>query len=146
MSTLKPAAAAADRSPRPIVGYFVRDLFFGVRVTEGLARLQLDARPLTPATAAELLAQASLAVVDLSAPIAQWQPLIAEAGAAAVPVLAFGSHMDQERWQLARAGGATRIVANSQLVAQFPELIGRLLKVPQSGEPRRPGPDESLVL
>ena len=138
LSTPKPAAAAdADRRPRPIIAYHVRDLFFGVRVTEGLARLQLDARPLTLVTSTELLAQASLAIVDLSAPVAQWQPLIAAAGVAGVPVLAFGSHMDQERWRLARATGATRLVANSQLVAQFPELVGQLVKVPRDRESPR---------
>jgi hypothetical protein len=127
--------AVTDHRARPVVVYFVRDLFFGVRITEGLARLAIDARPLTPATATEDLARASLAIVDLSAPVAQWQPLLHAAAAGDVPVLAFGSHLDQERWRLARAGGASRIVANSQLVAQFPELVRRLLKVPQGSEP-----------
>lgn len=122
------AAEASDvPDDQPVVYYFARDLFFGVRLAEGLARLHCTARPITGATAGDLGATAALAIVDLSAPDAQWQPVIEAAHNAGVPVLAFGSHMDQERWQLARALGATRIVANSQLIERFPELVGRLV-------------------
>jgi hypothetical protein len=131
----RPAADAGDApGDQPIVYYFARDLFFGVRLAEGLARLHYPGRPITAATASELGTSAALAIVDLSAPDAQWQPVVEAAHAAGVPVLAFGSHLDQERWQLARALGATRIVANSQLIERFPELVGRLVspKGPES--------------
>jgi hypothetical protein len=123
----QPAATGDNSGDQPVVYYFARDLFFGVRLAEGLARLHCTARPITGATASELGATAALAIVDLSAPDALWQPVIEAAHAAGVPVLAFGSHMDQERWQLARALGATRIVANSQLIERFPVLVGRFV-------------------
>jgi hypothetical protein len=124
----RPAAdAGGGPGDQPVVYYFARDLFFGVRLAEGLARLHCTARPIAGATASELGATAALAIVDLSAPDALWQPVIEAAHAAGVPVLAFGSHMDQDRWQLARALGATRIVANSQLIERFAELVGRFI-------------------
>lgn len=132
----RPAADAGDApDDQPVVYYFARDLFFGVRLIEGLTRLHCAARPITGATAGDLGATAALAIVDLSAPDAQWQPVVEAAHAAGVPVLAFGSHMDQERWQLARALGATRIVANSQLIERFPELVGRLVSPKGAGPP-----------
>ncbi|MGI8916220.1 MAG: hypothetical protein ACR2JY_21005 [Chloroflexota bacterium] len=125
-----------DRPPavvsavQPVVYYFARDLFFGVRLAEGLARLALDGRPITVATAATLTKGAVLSIIDLSAPTPQWQPLLEAAHAATVPVLAFGSHMDQERWQLARRLGADRIVANSQLMEHFTALVERMIGLP----------------
>jgi hypothetical protein len=121
-------AAGGNSGDQPVVYYFARDLFFGVRLAEGLARLHCTARPITGVTAGNLGATAALAIVDLSALNAEWQPVIEAAHAAGVPVLAFGSHMDQERWQLARALGATRIVANSQLVERFPEHVQRTIQ------------------
>ena len=112
---------------QPIVYYFARDLFFGVRLAEGLARLQVDARPLAATTDRPLLHDAALALVDLSAPVTLWQPLLEAARDVHTPVLAFGSHMDQERWRLARTLGATQIVANSHLLAHFSELVLHLL-------------------
>ena len=109
------------------VAYLARDLFFGVRLAEGLARLGLVARQLAPGDDAAPLAGCALLLVDLSLPTAHWQPLLEAARAAGMPVLAFGSHMDLERRRLALAAGAARVVANSQLVERLPDLIRRLL-------------------
>ena len=119
---------------KPIVYYFARDLFFGVRLAEGLALLQVDARTFPATPDVRSLQDAALALVDLSAAVAHWQPLLEAARAAHVPVLAFGSHMDQGRWRLARSFGAAKIVANSQLMAHFPELVRRVMR---SGPIRR---------
>ena len=116
---------------RPIVYYLARDLFFGVRLAEGLNRLEVDARP-ARAMPELSLEGGALLLVDLSSPPAQWQPLIEGAHSRGVPVLAFGSHMDQPRWQLARAAGAAHIVANSYLLEHFSDLVGRLLRQPAS--------------
>ena len=125
---------------KPIVYYFARDLFFAVRLAEGLARLQADARPFPSEPDVTVLQDAALALVDLSAPTAQWQPLLEAARAADVPVLAFGSHMNQERWQLARKLGATQIVANSQLITHFPELVRRVIRAASSDRHGLPSP------
>ncbi len=122
-------ATSAEATPRQAtVGYLVRDLFFEVRVTETLKRLNLAACSMARATPDHAPAPLDLLMVDLSTPPERWEPLIQSAHAAGCPVLAFGSHMDQARWQRARAAGATRIVANSQLVERMSELIGKLLQ------------------
>lgn len=130
MPSLSPDSLRQDTSgvQKPIVYYFARDLFFGVRLAEGLTRLHVDARQFPSVPDEHVQQIAALALVDLSAPIAQWQPLIEAARASDVPVLAFGSHMDQERWQHARSLGATHIVANSQLIAHFPALVRRMMR------------------
>lgn len=120
----KPRAGQAE----PLVYHVARDLFFGVRLAEGLARLQIDARPFPATPDSAALGDAALALVDLSVPDGHWQACLTAARTAGVPVLAFGSHMDQERWQLARSLGATRVVANSQLLARFPQLVRRLMR------------------
>ena len=112
---------------RPAAGYLARDLFFGVRIVEGLLKLGITGQPVRPDSAAAVLRRYALLLVDMSLPEDHWLPLIRQAREAGTPVLAFGSHMDVERWQRARAAGATRTVANSQLVERFPELVRHLL-------------------
>jgi CheY-like chemotaxis protein len=112
---------------RPAAGYLARDLFFGVRIVESLLKLGITAQPVHPDSDAAALGRYALLLVDMSLPEDRWLPLIERAREADVPVLAFGSHMDVGRWQRARAAGATRTVANSQLVEHFPALVRRLL-------------------
>ena len=111
-------------TPPVVVGYLVRDLFFQVRITEGLRRLGLTGKRV--GGAADITGLSGF-LVDLSVPVERWRPLIIAAHAAPVPVLAFGSHMDQERWQQAKLAGADRIVANSQMIERLPDLIRRML-------------------
>lgn len=135
MPSPHPEAPEVDTvKARPTIGYVARDLFFGVRLAEGIKRLDRPARAITPG--ASDLSDLALLLVDLTAPEARWLPLIEAAHDAGTPVLAFGSHMDQERWKIARQAGATRIVANSQLVEHFPELIRQvvLTGVAQKGD------------
>jgi hypothetical protein len=125
-------AEQSPPTPAPPVGYLVRDLFFGVRIGEGLRRLGLPARPLRPEDLAEECPPLRLLIVDLGQSHERWLPAITAAHATGVPVLAFGSHMDQVRWQQARDAGATRVVANSQLAEHFGEIVQRLLQVQSS--------------
>jgi hypothetical protein len=127
---VSPDLASREQAGRekPVVYYFARDLFFGVRLAEGLVRLNLDARPLPAVPDERLLQAAALALVDLSAPVVQWQPLLEVARAARLPVLAFGSHKDQDRWRLAHSLGVTKIVANSQLMTTFPALVRGVMR------------------
>ena len=122
-----PEGPAQTPPERLAVGYLARDLFFEVRLAEGLKRLGWPGRPLAPAELGGALPPLRLLIVDLSAPQERWQPAIEAAHAAGTPVLAFGSHMDQARWRWARAAGATRIVASSRLAGHLPELIRRLV-------------------
>ena len=115
---------AEEHASPAVVGYVVRDLFFQVRITEALRRLGMIGRRVDSTASIEAL---DGMVVDLSLPSSRWQPLIEAAKATQVPVLAFGSHMDQQKWQQAKAAGAGRVVANSQMTERLPELIRRLL-------------------
>ncbi len=123
MSDLDSATTPAASARR--VAYITRDLFFGVRLATGLAKLGFDATALT--RQAELPENSwHLVVVDLSIPTNDVLPLIRAAAARAIPVLAFGSHMQQEVWLQAKQAGATRVVANSQLVEHLGDLVAKL--------------------
>ena len=128
----------SDASPAPpTAGYCVRDLFFSVRITEGLARLGLGSREIRGNDPGPLLLGCAMVIVDLSGTQEQWRPVIVAARAVGLPVLAFGSHMDQERWQEARRAGAGRIVAKSLLVQRFPELVQAALEGRTAGKEAR---------
>ncbi len=64
-----------------------------------------------------------------------WEALLSELSGLAEhpPVLAFGSHVDTQARDRARAAGATRWVPNSVLAAQLPELIRELARGSQPG-------------
>ena len=55
------------------------------------------------------------------------EQVIAEAKAAQVPTLAFGSHIDLEAQQAARRAGADRVISNSKLAKDLPGIVERML-------------------
>jgi hypothetical protein len=71
-------------------------------------------------TASRDPAACGFAVVDLSVP--EWETAILELRARAIPVLAFGSHVDVETLRRARALGA-EAVPNSQVERRLAELL-----------------------
>lgn len=44
----------------------------------------------------------------------------------AIPVLAYLSHVDRQRWRQAEALGCDRVVARSEFSARLPDLVDRL--------------------
>lgn len=119
----------------------VRDLFFAVRIRDTLAprgyRVEL-------AKTAEALRQALaappppvLVIVDLAFvaidPPGLIAALKADPATAGLPILAFGSHLDQVARDAARAAGANRVVANSKLAADLPTLVERYALRPAGG-------------
>ena len=110
----------------------VRDLFFGVRIRETLRshgyRVEL-------ANSAEKLRAAlrdsppALVLVDLAFaaidPPRQIAALKADRATRAIPVLAFGPHLDHASRQAARDAGADRVVPNSKLAEDLPALVAR---------------------
>ncbi len=107
-----------------------RDLFFVVKVRDTLSHLGYEtqvargaedfARKLAAETPALAMVHTGLAGVD-------WEQVIAEAKAAQVPTLAFGSHIDLEAQQAARRAGADRVIANSKLAKDLPAIVERML-------------------
>jgi hypothetical protein len=116
--------------PKRIVA-MAGDLFFAVRLSDVIHKL--GHTPQLVETAAQLAAgidaQPDLIILDLAL-VRRWEGVIAAAKAnpatAAIPVLAFGAHMDVAAQQRGRAAGADRVVANSKFAADLPALIAQM--------------------
>jgi hypothetical protein len=115
---------------------YIPDLFFLPRVADALAHLGFTTSDIGPrADPADLLAGASLLVVQLEGPPGVWRQLIAGARAAGVPVLAFGRHTEAEALRAARHAGAGKVVPNSELVTGLPELVQQLMSAHDNNHP-----------
>ncbi len=83
-----------------------------------------------------LLPSAAVLVVDLASQ-GGWQGAIQEAAANGTPVIAFGPHTDSEARRLAKAAGASRVLANSNLSRDLPAILLALRqagRTPPAGE------------
>lgn len=111
------------------------DLFFVVKVTDTLKHaghttaavrtLEDFSRRLDPGDTA---AKPDLALVNTAARGLDFRAAIAQARAAAVPVIAFGSHVDLATQEEARRAGATRVIANSRLASDLLGIVDRALR------------------
>lgn len=110
----------------------VPDLMFGLRVRDVLRQLGYIALVHEQAGAAQAALRADLAllIVDLRESVAGVTALVQAAKAldSTLPVLAFGSHVDVERQQAARAAGCDRVVANSKFSNDLPTLVASLAR------------------
>lgn len=111
------------------------ELLVATRVREGLARLGYEvALARDEASFRARLAECppDAVVVHTNVRSADWEALIREVrtGTAtrAVPVLAFGPHVDLERRRRALEAGATQVVANSKFLADMGTLLARALE------------------
>ena len=110
----------------------VPDLMFATQIEQVLERLGYAAAFAPDATA--LLARAradqpTLVLLDLAArgtdvPAAV-RSLKADPTTRALPVIAFGPHLDEPVRAAARAAGANAVVANSKLAFDLPGLLAR---------------------
>ncbi|HEY0071805.1 MAG TPA: hypothetical protein VGE04_17740 [Chloroflexia bacterium] len=111
----------AGQEPRmgPTALLYCTDLMFAVQL-QNMARKTgyrfANARPGAP------LADADVMVVDLGAR-GDWEAAVREVSARGVPVIAFGPHMDAEGRKRAKAAGATRVLANSNLARDLPRIL-----------------------
>jgi len=123
----------------PRILAIISDLFFSSRVGSTLQALgypvtwleRPDAYSDAAAFAAALAADPpALVILDLNSP-APWADYLAAAKAdpatAAIPWLAFGSHMETATLAAAKRAGAERVVARSKFSAELPELIQSLV-------------------
>ena len=112
----------AQRGEMPVVALACPDLMFLVRL-QGMARAAGYApRTLRPGDA---LVGANVLVVNLAGAY-EWEPLIRGAVNDGVPVVAFGPHMDAEGRRRAKAAGASRMLANSNLERDLPLILSEL--------------------
>jgi hypothetical protein len=117
-------SAAAGPGAAPVALLFCTDLMFAVQL-QNMARKTgyrvANARPGAPLPGADVL------VVDLGSR-GDWEPAIREVAGRGVPVIAFGPHMDAEGRKRAKAAGATRVLANSNLTRDLPKILADLLE------------------
>ena len=110
----------------------VRDLFFSIRIKETLqAHGYVVAVANSPQALTTALADAptALIILDLNFrgidPPATIAQLKADPASKAIPILAFGSHLDRAARDAAKAAGADRVVPNSKLAEDLPALAAR---------------------
>jgi CheY-like chemotaxis protein len=119
----------------------VRDLFFSIRIKETLqahdymvavARSQqaLD-DALAAAPPALIIIDLNFRGIDPPTTIAQLKGNPATRG---IPILAFGSHLDQASRDAAKAAGADRVVPNSKLAEDLPALARRYANQGEGGQ------------
>lgn len=129
--------AEASPPPHAPVLALVTDLLFATRIADAV-RAQ-GGEPLLAASAAELRQGIDrwpvLILLDLSAlPIEQWRGEVQRAKASpqsrAIPIYAFGSHVDAAALQAARRAGCDHAWARSHFVQELPTLIARHLNPP----------------
>jgi CheY-like chemotaxis protein len=113
----------------PTVIALVEDLLFASRIREAARGAGVELRTVRRAddTVAALHAGATLLLVDADSDRLPWAEAIAaarrEPGLAAVPIVAFLSHVHAERADAARAAGASQALARSAFVKELPRLL-----------------------
>ena len=116
------AAAAGGEAPTALL--FCTDLMFAVRL-QNMARAaglrHVTVRPGAPLPPGELL------VVDLAAR-GDWEQAIREAAGRGTTVIAFGPHMDADARKRAKAAGAARVLANSNLARDLPGILQDMMR------------------
>lgn len=123
-------AEPAESAPRHAL-LLDSDLFFAVKVIALLKRIGFETTTVRrDQDWAERMADgsASIALVNTAARGLDWRAAIIAARAAGLPVIAYGSHVDVETQSEARAAGATRVIANSKLAADLPEIVEQTLR------------------
>jgi uncharacterized protein len=126
---------AMPDAPQPVVVALEADLFFSVRIED--AARAAGARPIVVESAAMLWeaieAWPELVLIDLAA--AQgWDETVRRARSLpefrAIPIIAFGSHVDTDALRAARQAGCDHAWARSRFAAELPQLIRRTLHPP----------------
>src|SRR5262249_20301919 len=114
------------------------DLFFAVKISDTLKHVGYLIRTVRRLEAFhEALAadRPIVALVNTAARGVDWCAAIVAAREAAVPVIAFGSHVDLEIQEQARQAGATSVVANAKVASDLPGVVARALRRTTAGPP-----------
>src|ERR1044072_8118451 len=106
----------------PAALLYCTDLMFGVQLQNIATRAGF--RPVTLKPHGPI-PEGAVLVVDLAAR-GDWEAAIEAAARAGIPVVAFGPHMDAGARKRARAAGASRVLANSNLARDLPTILEKL--------------------
>ena len=112
-----PATFGGDVLPTALL--LCTDLMFGVRL-QNMSR-HAGYKPLT-IRPGQPLPPGAMLVVDLGTR-GDWESAIREASARGTRVVAFGPHMDADARGRAKAAGADRVLANSNLQRDLPQIL-----------------------
>jgi CheY-like chemotaxis protein len=131
-----PAAPLPTASPRPAIVCLAPDLFFAARLVD-VVHTQ-GGMPVMTETPDAFVAAVDLyfpvlAVVDLASE-GDWATAIQRCKTrphtAAVPIIAFGAHVDTATLQRARQAGADHAWARSKFVEELVDLVGNAIQPP----------------
>ena len=114
--------ASPEQNAAPVALLFCTDLMFAVQLQNMARKTGYRVANARPGAA---LPGADVMVVDLGSR-GDWEAAVREVAARGVPVIAFGPHMDAEGRKRAKAAGATRVLANSNLARDLPRILADL--------------------
>ena len=121
-----------------------KDLFFSVKMRDTLRYHDMEVKVVRTLPAFEQVLASTggekpaLVIVNTATTGVDWEAAIRLARAAALSVLAFGSHMDLEARAKALQAGAQRVVANSKFTSDMPGLVKRMLDESDTISPDEP--------
>jgi CheY-like chemotaxis protein len=105
----------------------VSDLIFGVRLADAARALGFEAKDIAVGTLPQALGDDVALVVLDTGQRGDWEAAIramkTEPATAAIPVLAYGSHVDVTASRAAVAAGVDRLVTRGKLMAELPLLL-----------------------
>lgn len=110
----------------------IDDLLFKTKIQSALGREGFQA--IWSRDAADALSKLasdppSLVILDLGLKgvdsIATIEKIKGQSPGGSVPILAYASHVDQEKWKRATAAGADKVVARSEFSSRLPDLVKR---------------------
>jgi DNA-binding response OmpR family regulator len=131
MESAQPGSSPDGTGARRVALLLDNDLFFSVKIADTLNHAGFQTRNVrTVGAFATALAdsQPSVALLNTGARGLDWQAAIRAARDAGLPVVAFGSHVDTETQQRARALGATSVIANSKLAGDLAAVVERAIR------------------
>jgi hypothetical protein len=110
---------AGRAAEKPVALLLCTNLFFGVQLQSMARAAGFEYRNLRPGDPVQ---EAEVLVVDLAAQ-GNWEEAIREAAGRGIPVVAFGPHIDATSRRSAKAAGASRVLANSNLSRDLPVIL-----------------------
>ncbi|WP_026369726.1 hypothetical protein [Kallotenue papyrolyticum] len=121
----------------PTVTLLIPDLFFSVRVADVVRALGYEPREVSDAAALVAVArQGTAAIVLDTQERSDWQAAVrmlkADPTTRAIPILAFGAHVDVASQRAALAAGCDRAVTRGKLMQELPILLRQLLTPPEA--------------
>lgn len=104
---------------QPVALLLCTDLMFGVQLQKMAKQAGLKPIIVRPVSS---LPDGDVLIADLNTR-GDWEPTVREAAARGTKIVAFGPHMDAEVRRKAKAAGAERVLANSNLTRDLPLIL-----------------------